>query len=63
LAKIGEVLGLEANMYQLEDDLEFEREQWIELHDKYRDLLDRMLILDHCKRIFIFEAMIKNFGK
>jgi hypothetical protein len=31
----------------LKGELEFEREQWTKLYNRYRDLLDWMLIFDH----------------
>jgi predicted RNase H-like nuclease (RuvC/YqgF family) len=40
LAKMEEVQVLEANMYVLERQLDFERGQWTKLQGKYRELMD-----------------------
>jgi hypothetical protein len=57
LEKTKEVHGLGANMHDLEGQMEFERGQWIELHGKYKDLLDRFSILNHCKEISIAKVV------
>jgi predicted RNase H-like nuclease (RuvC/YqgF family) len=41
LDKTEEVQALEANMCNLEGQLEFEKGHWTELQGKYKDLLDR----------------------
>lgn len=51
LAKAKRMQALEANMCDLEGQLKLEKEQWIELHGKYKDLLNRFFILNSCKRI------------
>ena len=47
LTKIEEVQALEANMYVLESQLDFERGQWTDLQGKYKELMDRFFILNH----------------
>jgi hypothetical protein len=37
----------------LEGELDFEKGQWTKLHEKYKDLLDRFFILDHCEGISV----------
>jgi hypothetical protein len=34
--------------------------QWIELHKKYKDLLDRFFILDHCEGISVAKQVRKK---
>jgi predicted RNase H-like nuclease (RuvC/YqgF family) len=49
LAKTKEVQVLQANVYVLERQLDFERGQWTELQGKYKELMDRFFVLDFGK--------------
>jgi hypothetical protein len=62
LVKIKEMQALEENVRNLEGQLKFEKGQWIELHEKYKDLLDWFFILDHWKGIWISKAVKKKLN-
>jgi hypothetical protein len=54
---------LEANMYVLERQLDFERGQWTELQGKYKELMDRFFVLDHWEGISLTNAVKKKLDK
>ena len=54
-----EMQALEANMRVLESQLNFERGQWTELHEKYKELLDQFFILNHWEGS-LFANAIRN---
>jgi hypothetical protein len=57
LAKTEEVQVLEANMYVLESQLDFERGQWTKLQGKYKELMDRFFVLDHWEGVSLANAI------
>jgi TolA-binding protein len=63
LAKMEEVQALEANMYVLESQLDFERSQWTKLQGKCKELLDRFFILDLWEGILLANADRKKLDK
>jgi predicted RNase H-like nuclease (RuvC/YqgF family) len=63
LAKMEEVQALEANMHVLERQLDFERGQWTELKEKYKELMDWFFILDHWEGILLANAVRKKLDE
>jgi predicted RNase H-like nuclease (RuvC/YqgF family) len=63
LAKTEEVQVLEANMHVLERKLDFERGQWIELQEKYKELMDRFFVLDHWEGVSLANAVQKKLAR
>jgi predicted RNase H-like nuclease (RuvC/YqgF family) len=60
LVKTEEVQALQGNVRDLEGKLDFERGQWIELHEKYKALLDWFFVLDHCEGISVAKQVRKR---
>jgi predicted RNase H-like nuclease (RuvC/YqgF family) len=63
LAKTEEVQVLQANMYVLERQLDFERGQWTELQGKYKELMDWFFILDHWEGVSLVNAVQKKLDE
>ena len=63
LAKTEEVQALEANMRVLENQLDFERDQWTELQGKYKELIEPVLHTLPLERNFTYQCSLEEIGR